>query len=121
MKISYYDLLNAIRKGSAPERISIYGHEYTWDGADYEWKGRRLADALREWTPLAQAKVDFIEVDEIVGCRGYWIGVADGYADNSLAYDEWECSECGETYEADDPPFKYCPNCGAEMHDCTLE
>ena len=121
MKISYYDLLNAIRKGNAPKRISIYGHEYTWDGADYEWKGRRLADALREWTPLAQAKVDFIEVDEIVGSHGYWIGVADGYADNRLAYDEWECSECGETYEADDPPFKYCPNCGAEMYDCTHE
>lgn len=70
MKISYYDLLNAIRKGSAPERILIYGHEYTWDGADYEWKGRRLADALREWTPLAQTKVDFIEVDEKIAVTG---------------------------------------------------
>lgn len=121
MKISYFDLLNAIRKGKAPERISVYGHEYKWDGVNYEWEGRRLADVLREWSPIAQAKVDFIEVDEIVGFHGHWIGVADGYADNSLAYDEWECSECGETYEADDPPFKYCPNCGAEMHDCTLE
>lgn len=117
MKISYFDLLNAIRKGKAPERILIYGHEYKWDGVDYEWEGRRLADALHEWSPIAQAKVDFIEVDEEIAGYGYWIEEDDyDYGENV-----WRCSVCGEPYvlmEEITPKqalYNYCPCCGAKM------
>ena len=49
--------------------------------------------------------------------RGTWEGTADGYADGSLVYDTWTCSECGYTVDTDDPDdlTNYCPNCGAKM------
>ncbi len=49
--------------------------------------------------------------------KGKWIGVeADGYADGSLAYDVWECSECGYEHEGEDNTLTpYCPMCGAKM------
>lgn len=49
--------------------------------------------------------------------RGTWEGTADGYADGVLVYDTWTCSECGYTFDTDDPDdlTKFCPNCGAKM------
>lgn len=47
--------------------------------------------------------------------HGRWIGISDGYADGYPVYDEWECSECGVVFEDEEPPYKYCPCCGAKM------
>ncbi len=47
--------------------------------------------------------------------HGQWIGISDGYADGFPVYDEWECSVCGVVYEDEQPPYKYCPCCGAKM------
>ena len=32
-------------------------------------------------------------------------------------YGEWRCSNCGIVFEdyADEPPYNFCPNCGADM------
>lgn len=49
--------------------------------------------------------------------HGKWEGTADGYADEQLVYDTWNCSECG--YDADgaeeEPQWEFCPFCGARM------
>lgn len=49
--------------------------------------------------------------------HAHWIGIeADGYADGSLAYDVWECSECGYEHDGEDNTLTpYCPMCGAKM------
>ena len=48
--------------------------------------------------------------------KGKWIGTEyDGYADGNPVYDEWACSECGCTFEDEEPTYKFCPNCGADM------
>ena len=47
--------------------------------------------------------------------HGQWIGISDGDADGFPVYDEWECSCCGVVFEDEEPPYKYCPNCGAKM------
>lgn len=53
--------------------------------------------------------------------KGKWIGVeADGYADGSLAYDVWECSECGYEHDGEEDTLTpYCPMCGAKMEEET--
>ena len=69
---------------------------------DRLWKENR---ALRE--ELGQVK------------RIKWQGMADGYADGELVFNEWACSECGYEIETDDPDElpAFCPSCGAKM-DC---
>ena len=47
--------------------------------------------------------------------EGEWWGDGDGYADGQIVLDMWTCSECGAVYEADEPPYRCCPNCGAKM------
>ena len=49
--------------------------------------------------------------------RGEWVPISyDGYADGFPVYDEWECSECRfECKGEGEPPFDYCPYCGAKM------
>lgn len=39
----------------------------------------------------------------------------DGYADEHLVYDTYECPHCGEHYELDYDRYEYCPNCGQHM------
>lgn len=57
------------------------------------------------------------DVAEVV--HGAWQGEGDGYADGTLVYDVWYCSNCGHCIDdgTDDPERlpKYCPVCGAKM------
>ena len=48
--------------------------------------------------------------------HGMFIGTEyDGYADGNPVYYEWKCSECGCVFEEEEPTYRYCPNCGADM------
>lgn len=33
----------------------------------------------------------------------------------------WECGECGQTYEEINGAYEYCPHCGAEVLDDTVD
>lgn len=35
----------------------------------------------------------------------------DGYADGELVMENWECPNCGTTYEIEEQ-HRFCPNCG---------
>lgn len=41
----------------------------------------------------------------------------DGYADDHMVYDTWECSGCGKHYDMDGiyKNWKYCPECGQHI------
>lgn len=47
---------------------------------------------------------------------GHWIGTEyDGYSDGEPVYEEWQCSNCGVEFRAEEMDFEYCPRCGAKM------
>ena len=81
------------------------------------------ADALKEKMPSVEDEyqhahklIDEAPTIEAEPVRhGRWLGISDGDADGYPVYDEWECSECGVVFEDEEPPYKYCPNCGAKM------
>lgn len=49
--------------------------------------------------------------------KGEWWSEGVGYADGEPVYDMWSCSVCGKYFDEweDEPDWKFCPNCGAEM------
>ena len=61
--------------------------------------------------------IDEVPSEDVQPVRhGKFIGTEyDGYSDGNPVYYEWKCSECGCIFEEDEPTYKYCPNCGAEM------
>lgn len=58
---------------------------------------------------------DAADVVEVV--HGHWISIwEDGYANEFIVYEEFECSRCGCVHHADgEPTWDYCPHCGARM------
>lgn len=36
----------------------------------------------------------------------------DGYSDEEMAYDTWDCQNCGTKYDVDYDDHDFCPNCG---------
>ena len=48
--------------------------------------------------------------------KGRWID--DGLYSDNFPHHAWHCSECEESVlEIDEPWFKFCPNCGADMRE----
>lgn len=75
--------------------------------------GEIIGQTLRRYI-LRQPAADVAPV-----VHGVWQGEGDGYADGTLVYDVWRCSNCGHCIDdgTDDPDAlpNYCPNCGAKM------
>lgn len=71
--------------------------------------------AFQDMVPGINAIIDAQPTVEPKPKEGEWWGDGDGYADGQIVLDMWTCSECGAIYEADEPPYKCCPNCGTRM------
>lgn len=79
-----------------------------WIGSAYEIGARNQYDCDR----LAVETVP--TVDAVPVKHGRWID--DGFYSDNFPHHEWSCSECGEcVLEIDEPWFKFCPSCGADM------
>ena len=39
----------------------------------------------------------------------------DGFFDDQLVYDTYECPNCGKEYELEYEEYDYCPNCGQHL------
>lgn len=54
-------------------------------------------------------------IDAVPVVHAHWIGIEyDGYANGNIVYDRFECSNCGNEIDTEDPP-DYCCDCGAKM------
>ena len=86
----------------------------------WDWKS---VDGITASTVLRQTITDIKNQPTVKAEpeHGHWIGISDGYADGYPVYDEWECSECGVVFEDEEPPYKYCPNCGVKMDEVKEE
>ena len=45
----------------------------------------------------------------------------DGYSGGQIAYDMYDCPNCGESYEIECDHYKYCPKCGQAIDRSGLE
>ena len=39
----------------------------------------------------------------------------DGYSDSELVYDNWDCPNCGYTFEVEYEKHRHCPECGQRI------
>ena len=75
------------------------------------WNEREVHFSLQDLI----CNIDNMKTVEPKPKEGEWWGDGDGYADGQIVLDMWTCSECGAIYEADEPPYRCCPNCGTRM------
>ena len=53
--------------------------------------------------------IDIIEQMPSAEKTAEWVGLDD------YPYEDWECDNCGHTILGVEEPYRFCPNCGADM------
>ena len=91
MRLTYLELLEAVKKGKQPKKIKVGGIVYSWDGSEYVQNTdsrQTLSDRLPNWTTKAQTTADFIEeaVDILTGeekevLKTLWIPITERLPD----------------------------------------
>lgn len=78
MRLTYLELLEAVKEGKQPKKVKVGSVVYSWDGCEYVQNTdsrQSLSDRLPNWTTKAQTTADFIEevVDILTGEEKDWI------------------------------------------------
>ena len=64
MRLTYLELLEAVKEGKQPKKVKVGSIVYSWDGCEYVQNTdtrQSLSDRLPNWTAKAQTTADFIE------------------------------------------------------------
>ena len=64
MRLTYLELLEAVKKGKQPKKVKVGSIVYSWDGCEYVQNAdsrQTLSGRLPNWTTKAQTTADFIE------------------------------------------------------------
>ena len=72
MRLTYLELLEAVKEGKQPKKVKVGSIVYSWDGCEYVQNAdtrQSLSDRLPNWATKAQTTADFIEevVDILTG------------------------------------------------------
>ena len=64
MRLTYLELLEAVKKGKQPKKVKVGSVVYSWDGCEYVQNAdsrQTLSDRLPNWTTKGQTTADFLE------------------------------------------------------------
>jgi len=77
--------------------------------AKYEWGLGLIESYISDMEELLSVDAEPVKHGKFIETE------FDGYANGNPVYYEWKCSECGCIFEEEEPTYRYCPNCGADM------